>query len=209
MYKYFLKRALDVLISFLAIAILLIPMLIIALVVRIDTGAPAIFKQKRVGKNKKPFYILKFRTMKADAPSDTPTSSISDSERWISGVGRALRSTGLDELPQMFNILVGHMSFVGPRPIIFGEEELIAERDKNGVNGIRPGLTGWAQINGREKISVNEKARFDGEYVKKLNGNLFSGIFMDVRCVLGTVPVIIVSFLERGKAKENTDKRSL
>ena len=187
MYKSFLKRVSDIFMSFLAIVILALPMAIIALLIKIDSRGPVFFKQKRIGKDKKTFYILKFRTMRTDAPKDAPTHTLQDPKKWITKIGGFLRKTSIDELPQIFNIFVGHMSVVGPRPALWNQDDLIAERDKYGANGLRPGLTGWAQINGRDELPIPVKARLDGEYAERLNGGFFKGIFLDVRCIFGTV----------------------
>ena len=187
MYKSFLKRVSDIFMSLVAIVVLSLPMAVIAIAIKIDSRGPVLFKQKRIGKDKKTFYILKFRTMRTDAPKDAPTHTLSDPGKWITKVGGFLRKTSLDELPQIFNIFVGHMSVIGPRPALWNQDDLIAERDKYGANGIRPGLTGWAQINGRDELPIVTKAKLDGEYVERLNSGFFKGIFMDVRCLFGTV----------------------
>ena len=187
MYKSFLKRVSDIFMSFLAIVVLALPMAIIALLIKIDSKGPVFFKQKRIGKNKKTFYILKFRTMRTDAPKDAPTHTLQDPKKWITKIGGFLRKTSIDELPQIFNIFVGHMSVVGPRPALWNQDDLISERDKYGANELRPGLTGWAQINGRDELPIPVKAKLDGEYAEKLGGGFFKGIFLDLRCILGTV----------------------
>ena len=187
MYKSFLKRVSDILMSFLAIVVLALPMAIIALLIKIDSKGPVFFKQKRIGKDKKTFYILKFRTMRTDAPKDAPTHTLQDPKKWITKIGGFLRKTSIDELPQIFNIFVGHMSVVGPRPALWNQDDLISERDKYGANGLRPGLTGWAQINGRDELPIPIKARLDGEYAERLNSGFFKGIFLDIRCIFGTV----------------------
>ena len=181
MYKHFFKRVLDILLSFMAISVLLVPMLVIALVIKLDSKGPVIFKQKRVGKGKKTFYILKFRTMRIDTPHDAPTHQLSDPQKWITKVGRFLRKTSLDELPQIFNIFTGQMSIIGPRPALWNQFDLIEERDKYGANDVRPGLTGWAQINGRDELEIPVKAKLDGEYIQKLS------FFFDIKCLFGTV----------------------
>lgn len=187
MYKSFLKRVSDILMSSVAIILLLIPMVFIALAIKIDSRGPVFFKQKRIGKNKKTFYILKFRTMRTDAPKDAPTHTLQDPTKWITKVGGFLRKTSLDELPQIFNIFIGQMSVIGPRPALWNQDDLILERDKYGANALRPGLTGWAQINGRDELPIPVKAKLDGEYVDRLNSGFFKGIFIDVRCLFGTV----------------------
>ena len=187
MYKSFLKRVSDIMMSFIAIVVLLLPMAFIALAIKIDSKGPVFFKQKRIGKNKKTFYILKFRTMRTDAPKDAPTHTLENPDMWITKFGAFLRKTSIDELPQIFNIFVGHMSVVGPRPALWNQDDLVFEREKYGANDIRPGLTGWAQINGRDELPIATKAKLDGEYVEKLNSGFFPSVFMDVRCILGTV----------------------
>ena len=187
MYKHFFKRVFDFLLSFLAIIVLAIPMLIIALAIKIDSKGPVFFTQKRVGKNKKLFTILKFRTMRTDTPHDAPTHELSDPTKWITKVGGFLRKTSLDELPQIFNIFVGQMSIIGPRPALWNQDDLIAERDKYGANDIKPGLTGWAQINGRDELEIPLKAKLDGEYVQKM------GFFFDCKCFFGTIVSVLKS----------------
>ena len=170
MYRHFFKRTFDIILSFFAIIIFALPMAIIAIAVRCDSKGPALFRQKRVGKKKKAFTLLKFRTMRIDAPHDAPTHELKDAQNCITKVGRFLRKTSLDEIPQIFNIFVGQMSIIGPRPVLLNQTELIEEREKYGANDIRPGLTGWAQVNGRDILASNdmEKARFDGEYAQKI-----------------------------------------
>lgn len=194
MYRKFIKRSLDVLTSAVGIIFLALPMLFIAIIIKVDSKGPVLFKQKRVGKGKKHFMILKFRTMRTDAPHDLPTHQLSDSKKWITRVGRFLRRTSLDELPQLFNIFVGHMSVIGPRPALWNQLDLIAERDRYGANDVRPGLTGLAQINGRDKLRIDEKARLDGEYVEKM------GFCLDVKCFFSTIRSVLSSdgFVEGG-----------
>lgn len=187
MYKYFLKRFFDILFSFLGIMLLVFPMLVLIIAIKCDSKGPVFFKQKRIGKNKKTFYILKFRTMRIDTPHDTPTHELSDPKKWITKVGVFLRKTSLDELPQIFNIFVGHMSIIGPRPMLWNQFDLLEERDKYGANDIRPGLTGWAQINGRDELEISVKAKLDGEYTEKLNAGKFKGFAMDWKCFWGTI----------------------
>lgn len=169
MYRDYIKPVLDILGAFVAIIFLFIPMLAIAVAIKLDSSGGVFFKQKRVGKNKKYFKILKFRTMRIDAPHDVPTHLLCGADSCITKVGAFLRKTSLDELPQLFNILFGQMSFIGPRPALWNQYDLIAERDKYGANDITPGLTGWAQINGRDELPIDIKARFDGEYVERLS----------------------------------------
>lgn len=178
MYRKYIKRILDFVLSFIALIILSPVFLIIAILIKLDSKGPVLFKQKRVGKNKKHFYILKFRTMKVDAPKDTPTHMLQNPEMYITRVGKFLRKTSLDELPQIINILKGDMSIIGPRPALWNQYDLIEERDKYGANDVYPGLTGWAQINGRDELPIEVKARYDGEYVQKMS------FWMDVKCFL-------------------------
>ena len=208
MYKYFLKRASDIVMSLVAIIILIIPMAFIALAIKLDSKGPVLFKQKRIGKGKKNFYILKFRTMRTDAPKDAPTHTLNDPKKWITKVGAFLRKTSLDELPQIFNIFVGQMSVIGPRPALWNQDDLVAERDKYGANDIRPGLTGWAQINGRDELPIPTKAKLDGEYAKILNSGFFKGIFMDIRCLFGTVFSVLRSDGVVEGAKEETKEEA-
>lgn len=185
MYKNCLKRFFDLTISFLAIVVLSWLFLIIAIVIKCDSKGPVFFKQKRIGKNKKHFTILKFRTMRTDTPPDAPTHELSDPKRWITKVGSFLRKTSLDELPQIFNIFVGHMSIIGPRPALWNQFDLIEERDKYKANDVRPGLTGWAQINGRDELAIPVKAKLDGEYVEKM------GFLFDCKCFFGTIKAVL------------------
>jgi len=188
--------------------------LVLIILIKIDSKGPIFFKQKRVGKDKRYFNIFKFRTMRIDTPKDTPTHMLENPEQYITKVGRFLRKTSLDELPQIANILIGHMSCVGPRPALWNQFDLVNERDKYigkyglTVNGIRPGLTGWAQINGRDELPIEEKARLDGEYIKKIS------FLFDIKCFLGTFISVIKSDgvveggtgeLEKAKAKEASE----
>ena len=180
-----LKRVMDILFSIMGIMLLLPLFLILAIAIKVESKGPVFFKQKRYGKGKIPFDLYKFRTMYLDAPKDAPTYSIRHPDQYITKVGKILRRTSLDELPQIWNILIGQMSFVGPRPVVLNEYDLIVERDKYGANDIRPGLTGWAQINGRDELTPDVKARIDGEYVKEMS---FKN---DLVCLLKTIPVIL------------------
>ncbi|MBR3131107.1 sugar transferase [Candidatus Saccharibacteria bacterium] len=179
MYQHFFKRLLDLLLSSIAIIILIVPMFFISLIILITDPGPVFFKQKRYGRNKTYFNILKFRTMKVDTP-DVPTDKLENPEEYITGIGRVLRKTSLDELPQIFNIFVGQMSFIGPRPALWNQKNLIKLRDKVHANDVRPGLSGWAQINGRDDISEKKKAKLDGEYMERLS------FFFDIKCFFGT-----------------------
>ena len=180
MYNH-VKRILDLILSLLALAALSPLMLALALAVKLTSPGPVFFRQKRVGLKKTHFMIYKFRTMRTDAPKDQPTHLLKNPNAFITPVGRFLRRSSLDELPQLFNILKGEMAVVGPRPALWNQFDLIAERDKYGANDVRPGLTGWAQINGRDELPIDVKARLDGEYVRRM------GFFFDVRCIVGTV----------------------
>jgi O-antigen biosynthesis protein WbqP len=164
-----MKRFMDVTLSSIAIFLLWPFFLTIAALVKLDSKGPVFFRQKRIGKHKKEFFILKFRTMRTDAPKDMPTHMLENPSVFITEVGKFLRKTSLDELPQIINILKGEMSIIGPRPALWNQYDLIAERDQYGANNIYPGLTGWAQINGRDELPIDIKAKFDGEYVEKMN----------------------------------------
>lgn len=181
MYKLFVKRVIDILLSSLALIGLAFPMLVIAIFVKFSSKGPVFFWQKRVGKDKNTFMMPKFRSMYMETPAEIPTHLLNDPTRWITPVGRILRKTSLDELPQLFSILTGKMSIVGPRPALWNQEDLICERDKYGANDIRPGLTGWAQINGRDELPIDVKAKYDGEYLKKMS------FLFDLKCVLMTI----------------------
>lgn len=187
MYRTFFKRFFDIVLSLLAIVLLSWLFIIISFAIVIDDPGPVLFTQKRVGKNKKLFKILKFRSMKMNTPHDTPTHMLKNPDQYITRVGKFLRKTSLDDLPQIFNILVGQMSIIGPRPALWNQDDLVAERDKYGANDVRPGLSGWAQINGRDELEIQVKARLDGEYVEKMS------FAMDWKCFWKT----IISVLKR------------
>lgn len=177
----FFKRFMDLFFSILGLIILFPLFLILIILIKLDSPGPVLFKQKRVGIHKGYFNILKFRTMRIDTPKDTPTHLLEDPDQWITRAGRFLRKTSLDELPQIINIIKGEMSIIGPRPALWNQDDLIAERDKYGANNVPVGLTGWAQINGRDELEIEVKAKLDGEYVKKI------GFIMDIKCFIGTV----------------------
>lgn len=181
----FIKRMLDIIFSAVGIVILIPLFLVLIMFIKIDSRGPVLFKQKRVGRNNKLFYILKFRTMRIDTPKDTPTHLLENPEQYITKMGSFLRKTSLDELPQIWNILIGQMSMIGPRPALWNQEDLIKERDKYGANNLRPGLTGWAQINGRDELLISAKAKLDGEYVLRM------GFLFDCKCFFGTIISII------------------
>ena len=185
MYKRYIKRLLAVVLSAAGILCLGWLLILLCLAIKIDSPGPVLFKQKRVGIHKTYFEILKFRTMRIDTPKDMPTHLLADPEQYITRVGKFLRKTSLDELPQLFNILAGDMAVIGPRPALWNQYDLIEERDKYGANDVRPGLTGWAQINGRDELEIDVKARLDGEYVEKLS------FWFDVKCFVGTVVSVL------------------
>ena len=169
MYAKYIKRILDFILSLIAMLLLWPVFLLIAILIKLDSKGPVFFKQKRVGKDKKHFYIYKFRTMRTDTPKDMPTHMLKNPEAYITKVGRFLRKTSLDELPQIINILKGEMSIIGPRPALWNQYDLVEKRDKYGANDIKPGLTGWAQINGRDELPIDIKAKYDGVYVEKMS----------------------------------------
>ena len=187
-----LKRMLDFLLALLALLLLSPLLLILAAAVRLTSPGPALFTQRRVGLHRKLFTIYKFRTMRTDTPKDAPTHLLQDANRFITPLGRFLRASSLDELPQLINILRGDMAFVGPRPALWNQDDLIAARERAGANDVRPGLTGWAQINGRDELPIPVKARLDGEYVQKMS---FS---FDLKCFFGT----FLSVLRRDGVRE-------
>ena len=180
MYRHFIKRFLDTILSFLGMVILALPMLVLAVLVKLDSPGPVLFWQKRVGIHKKTFRMPKFRTMYTDTPANMPTHLLSDPQKWITRTGAWYRKLSLDELPQIFCIFTGKMSIIGPRPALWNQDDLIAERDKYGANDVRPGLTGWAQINGRDELEIPVKARLDGEYVRNIS------FLFDCKCFFGT-----------------------
>ncbi|KIL49805.1 sugar transferase [Jeotgalibacillus soli] len=182
-----IKRLIDIVLSLIGLIVLSPIFFILILGIKLDSKGPVLFKQKRVGINKAYFNILKFRTMGIDTPKDTPTHLLDNPEQYITKMGKFLRKTSLDELPQIWNIFVGQMSIIGPRPALWNQYDLIAERDKHGANDIPPGLTGWAQINGRDELPIVVKAKLDGDYVEKI------GLWMDVKCFFGTIMSVIKS----------------
>lgn len=181
MYKHFFKRLLDVILSGMAIIVLIPLWIALFIAIKVDSKGPIFFRQKRIGLHKKIFTILKFRTMRVDTPHDIPTHMLENPEQYITKVGKFLRKTSLDELPQIFNIFAGQMSIIGPRPALYNQDDLVAEREKYGANDVKPGLTGWAQINGRDELEISDKAKFDGEYVKR------QGFLFDCKCFFGTI----------------------
>ncbi|MGH2081289.1 sugar transferase [Aerococcus urinaeequi] len=186
MYKY-LKRPLDYLISLIALVILSPIFLIIALWIKLNSKGPVFFRQKRIGQNKEIFEIYKFRSMRTDTPADMPTHMLTDPDAFITSSGKFLRKTSLDELPQLINIIKGDMAIIGPRPALWNQYDLIEERDKYGANDVRPGLTGWAQINGRDELKIPVKAKLDGDYVQNIS------FFFDLKCFFGTISSVLRS----------------
>lgn len=197
MYKHFVKRIIDIIISTFAIVLLAIPMLIVVIAIKIDDPGPALFKQRRVGKKKNGeityFMIWKFRSMKMSTPHDTPTHLLKNPEQYITRVGKFIRKTSIDELPQIYQVFTSHLSVVGPRPALWSQDDLVAEREKYGANDVKPGITGWAQINGRDELEIDVKAELDGDYAKALNAGRFKGFIMDVRCFFGTFLSVLKS----------------
>lgn len=179
------KRLIDIILSLIGLIVLSPIFLILIIAIKMDSRGPVLFKQKRIGINKTHFNILKFRTMRIDTPKDTPTHLLGNPEQYITKMGKFLRKTSLDELPQIWNIFVGQMSIIGPRPALWNQYDLISERDKYGANDVPPGLTGWAQINGRDELPIEVKAKLDGDYVEKL------GFGIDVKCFLGTIVSVV------------------
>jgi O-antigen biosynthesis protein WbqP len=182
-----IKRLIDIILSCTGLLILSPIFLILIIAIKIESKGPVLFKQKRIGINKTHFNILKFRTMRIDTPKDTPTHLLENPAQYITKMGKFLRKTSLDELPQIINIFVGQMSVIGPRPALWNQYDLIAERDKYGANNVPPGLTGWAQINGRDELPIEVKAKLDGEYVERIS------LMMDIKCFFGTIVIVVKS----------------
>ena len=196
-----LKRFFDIILSLVAIIVFSWLLIIIAIAIVVEDKGNILFKQKRIGKNKKEYYIYKFRTMKVSTPKDVPTHLLDNPDSYITKIGGFLRKTSLDELPQLFNILKGDMSIVGPRPALWNQFDLIDLRDKNGSNSVRPGLTGWAQVNGRDELPIDVKAGFDGEYIKKMS------IVFDIKIILMTVVSVFTSKGVREGRNESSNNR--
>lgn len=203
MYQKYAKRLIDLLLSACAIVVLSPVYLLICIAIVVDDPGPVFFRQKRVGIHKTHFLILKFRTMKVSTPKDVPTHLLENPEQYITRVGKFLRRTSLDELPQIFQIFTGKMAIIGPRPALWNQFDLIAERDKYGANDVRPGLTGWAQINGRDELPIDVKARFDGEYVQNLS------FAFDCKCFFGTIRSVLKSegVVEGGTGQLEKEKK--
>lgn len=185
MYRHIIKRLIDFVLSFVGLILLAIPMLIFALIVKLDSPGPVLFWQKRVGIQKKTFMMPKFRTMYTSTPANMPTHLLADPQKWITRSGVWFRRLSIDELPQILCILTGKMSIVGPRPALWNQDDLIAQRDQYGANDVRPGLTGWAQINGRDELEITVKARLYGEYAQKLS------FLFDCKCFFGSIGKVL------------------
>ena len=181
MYRKLFKRFFDLILSLVGLIVLSPVLLLTALAIKLDSKGPVMFTQKRVGKDKKYFRMYKFRSMYIDTPHDMPTHLLESPEKYITRVGKIIRRTSIDELPQLFNIIKGDMAIIGPRPALYNQDDLVAERDRYNANSVRPGLTGWAQINGRDELPIPVKAQLDGEYVRRMS------LAFDARCILGTV----------------------
>ncbi|SES42812.1 sugar transferase [Salipaludibacillus aurantiacus] len=199
-----IKRLIDIVLSVIGLIILSPVFLILIAAIKLESKGPVLFKQKRVGINKTHFNILKFRTMRIDTPKDTPTHLLENPDQYITKVGKFLRKTSLDELPQILNIVAGQMSIIGPRPALWNQYDLIAERDKYGANDVPPGLTGWAQINGRDELPIEVKADLDGKYVQKI------GLWMDIKCFFGTFISVFKSdgVVEGGTGSKQHNQKS-
>ena len=191
MYRHFFKRLIDRVLSFIGIVVLALPMIVFAFIIKAEDPGPVFFRQKRIGIHKTQFSLLKFRSMKMSTPHDMPTHMLENPEQYILRCGRWMRKMSIDELPQLFNIFTGKMSIIGPRPALWNQDDLIAERDKYGANDVKPGLTGWAQINGRDELEIPVKAKLDGEYVAALNAGHGKGLTMDCKCFFGTIKSVL------------------
>jgi len=200
-YVCFIKRMMDIVLSLLGIIVLALPMAVVAVIIKMDDPGPALFKQKRVGIHKTYFQLYKFRSMKLNTP-DVPTHLLENPDQYFIGIGKTIRKLSIDELPQLFNILKGDMSIIGPRPALWNQDDLIAERDEYGANDVRPGLTGWAQINGRDELEIPVKAKLDGEYVEKMS------FAFDVKCFFGTITSVLKheGVVEGGTGELNKEK---
>ncbi|MGV9002311.1 MAG: sugar transferase [Candidatus Saccharimonadaceae bacterium] len=185
MYQRIGKRVLDIMIATAALSVFMVPMTLIALWVKLDSNGPALFKQPRSGKNRVPFKVYKFRTMSVEAPNDAPTNSFKDAGSYITRSGKIMRKLSLDELPQLLNVIKGEMSVVGPRPVVLKEKNLLKLRQPLGANSVKPGITGWAQVNGRDELNDVIKSRMDGEYVNRF------GFKMDVKCLVYTFAAVL------------------
>ena len=203
MYRGFIKRLIDFVLALCGLIVFSPVFIILCIWIKLVSRCPILFKQKRVGINKTYFNIYKFRTMYIDTPKDMPTHMLSNPDQFITKAGKFLRKTSLDELPQIINIIKGEMAIIGPRPALWNQDDLIAERDKYHANDVRPGLTGWAQINGRDELEIPVKARLDGEYVKRIS------FLFDIKCFFGTITSVLKSdgVVEGGTGSMNGDKK--
>lgn len=193
MYERVIKRLIDIVLSAIGMICLAWLFLIIAIAIKLDDPGPVFFSQKRVGKDKRLFKLYKFRSMKMSTPHDTPTHLLDNPDQYITRIGRFCRKSSLDELPQLWNILTGSISIIGPRPALWNQEDLIVERDKYDANAIKPGLTGWAQINGRDELEITTKAKLDGEYVERLKKGGWQAFIFDCQCFFGTISSVLKS----------------
>jgi len=199
MYQSVIKRVLDIIVATVAILVLAIPLTAVVIWVRLDSRGPALFRQLRSGKHKTPFTVYKFRTMSTDAPSDSPTSAFKDAGSFITRSGKVMRKLSIDELPQLLNVIKGDMSIVGPRPVVLKEEKLLKLRDQFGANSVKPGITGWAQVNGRDELNDDVKAQMDGEYVNNF------GFWMDFKCFRRTIwAVLSIKGHQEGHEQQTT-----
>jgi len=200
MYENYLKRLFDFVATIFGFVLILPLFLLLCFLIKLDSKGPIFFKQRRIGKNKTEFMILKFRSMRIDAPKDQPTHLLENPEIYITRIGKILRTTSLDELPQFINIIVGQMSIVGPRPALYNQADLIAKRDEFGANNIRPGLTGWAQVNGRDELPIAVKAKLDGEYVRRMS------FLFDLLCIARTIKSVSTA---EGVVEGNLDRQKV
>lgn len=203
LYLNVIKRLIDLLLSGILLVVLSPLLLFVSLWIKLDSEGPVFFRQKRVARGKRHFDILKFRTMRSDTPHDVPTHLLADPEKWITPSGRFLRKTSLDELPQLINIFLGDMSFVGPRPALWNQFDLIEAREKLGANDVPQGLTGWAQVNGRDELEIEEKAALDGYYAAH------AGLWMDMKCLFLTAWCVVAGKGYReGRAEKESGKEN-
>lgn len=202
MYNPYGKRIIDITVATIALVLLAIPMLIISLIIKLTSAGPVLFRQERYGKNKRPFTVYKFRSMSAEAPADQATNNFTNADSFITPVGKIMRKLSIDELPQLFNVLRGDMSIIGPRPVILAETALIELREKYNANSIRPGMTGWAQVNGRDELDDDKKAAMDGEYVTHMNA------ITDIKILFKTALVVLSMAGQREGSEQAKDIKS-
>ena len=211
MYERFIKRLIDVILSFAALIVLSWLYVIIIIAIKIDDPGPALFTQERVAKGKGTFILHKFRSMKMSTPHDMPTHQLDNPEQYITKVGKFLRKSSLDELPQIWDIFIGKMSIIGPRPALWNQYDLVEERDIYGANDVKPGLTGWAQINGRDELEIPVKAKLDGEYTSALKAGGITALKMDLKCFFGSIKSVIKSegVVEGGTGEIDKEKAEM